>query len=99
MASSYNSSFAVSGQSYTKVKCTPIHCWCGVHACAMVSTGLHNRNAMFWSCRFNKCKFWQWFTTQALIYPNNSDQMADNQNLEVNVVNFRANDVAKIRRG
>ena len=98
MASCYNSSSAASGQQHRKVKCTPIHCWCGVQACAMVSTTPQNRNAMFWSCRFNKCKFWQWFIAETLIYPSNSDQIADNQNLELNVVLFRADDVAKIKK-
>ena len=98
MASSYNSSSAPSGQQHRKVKCTPIHCWCGVQACAMVSTTPQNRNAMFWSCRFNKCRFWQWFTTETLIYPSNSDQTIDNQNLELDAVHFRADDVAKIKK-
>ena len=69
-----------------------------MHACAMVSTTPQNRNAMFWSCRFNKCKFWQWFIAETLIYPSNSDQTAANQNLELDAVHFRADDVAKIKK-
>ena len=72
----------------------------------MVSTTPQNRNAMFRPCKFNKCEFWQWFTTsfdnglvpKFLIYPNSSDQVADNQNLELNAVNFRADDVLKIKK-
>ena len=72
----------------------------------MVSITPQNHNAMFRSCRFNKCEFWQWFTTsfdndlvqKFLIYPNSSDQVVDNQNLELNTVNFRADDVVKIKK-
>ena len=64
----------------------------------MVSTTPQNPNVMFWSCRLNKCKFWQWFTTEALIYPSSSDQMVDNQNLEPNAVNFEADEMVKIKK-
>ena len=64
----------------------------------MVSTIPQNHKAMFWSYKFNKCKFWQWFTTEALIYPSSSDQMADNQNLELNVVKFLVDVVLKIKK-
>lgn len=91
MASSYSSSSAVSGQPHRKVKCIPKNCWCGVQACTMVSTTQQNPNAMFWSCKLNKCKFWQWFATEALIYPS-TDQKVDNQNMELN------DDVVKIKK-
>ena len=38
------------------------------------------------------------FTAEALIYPSNSDHMVDNQNLKVNTVNFRADDMSKIKK-
>ena len=98
MASSYSSSSVASGQPQRKIKCIPKYCWCGMQACAMVSTTPQNPNAMFWSCRLNKCKFWQWFTTEALIYPSRSDQMVDNQNLEPNAVNFGADEMVKIKK-
>lgn len=98
MASSEASSSGVSGfKRYKKVKCQPKYCKCGVQAVAMVSTTLQNPNALFWSCRWKHCgvkhcDFWEWFTTESLIYPTTNDEMAYEQNLKLN------DDVVKIKK-
>ena len=85
MASCYNSSSAASGQPQRKIKCIPKYCWCGMQACAMVSTTPQNPNAMFWSCKWKHCgakhcDFWEWLTTESLIYPNTNEEMSYEQN-------------------
>lgn len=82
MASSEASSSAVNEfKRYKKVKCQPKYCKCGVQAVAMVSTTLQNPNAMSWSCKWKHCgvkhcDFWEWLTTESLIYPNTNEEMS-----------------------
>ena len=38
------------------------------------------------------CDFWEWFTTESLIYPTTNDEMAYEQNLKLN------DDVVKIKK-
>ena len=98
MASSEASSSAVNEfKRYKRVKCQPKYCKCGVQAVAMVSTTLQNPNAMFWSCKWKHCgakhcDFWEWLTTESLIYPNTNEEMSYEQNSKL------ADEVVKIKK-